>query len=371
VAPPDDVAAAFGPTSAAPSAAAVPSVPPISGGERPERVEPANPAAGLPCSYYVGPDGAFTRNLSAPDLARVIASGEGTLWVDVDSTVRSQTSLLESVFDMHPLAAEDAVNPNSRVKVEEYPNGLFAIVRGVELCEDTADPYDVRTYNLSFFLRHNLLVTTHATASPAVRAMTERVNRSSDVLARGSVYLMHQMMDASVDAYFPVVDQIDDFIDDIEQSVFVEFDPEAMRDIYETRRLVLNLRRQLAPQREVFNALANRPMPLIPTNAQRYFRDVYDHVMRIYDSLDAQRDLLGGTLDSYLTQVNNRTGEATKALSVVATLSIPFVMVSGMWGMNFARVPLSNHPHGFAIMMAIQIAMGVGLIWVLRRRGLL
>jgi magnesium transporter len=275
------------------------------------------------------------------------------------------------VLGLHPLAAEDALNPNSRVKVEEYPNGLFAIVRGVEFCEETADPYDINTYNLSFFLGRHFLITAHATASPAVTGMLGRVRAAGTLLARGPVYLMHQMMDASVDAYFPVVDQIDEFIDEIEQHVFVRFDPGAMRDIYEARRLVLTLRRQLAPQREVFNALANRPMPLVPVNAQRYFRDVYDHVMRVYDSLDAQRDLLGGTLDSYLTQVNNRTGEATKALSVVATLSIPFVMVSGMWGMNFQHIPLSAHPHGFAIMMTIQVVISVGLVWLLRRRGIL
>ena len=325
---------------------------------------------GVPCSYYVTGDGRFSANLLPAELAEAIGGGEGTLWVDIDTTVREQQALLP-LFGMHPLAVEDALNPNSRVKVEEYPDALLAIVRGVDFCESTADPYDVETYNLAFFLARNVLVTAHATPSPAVQAMRERVSRSSAVLARGPVYLMHQMMDASVDAYFPIVDQIDTFIDDIEERVFVAFDQGAMRDIYQARRLVLTLRRQLAPQREVFNALANRPHGLVPVEAQRYFRDVYDHVMRIYDSLDVQRDLLGGTLDSYLTQVNNRTGEASKALAVVGAISIPFVMVSGMWGMNFERIPLSRHPHGFAIMMAIQLAIGLGLLALLRRRGLL
>ena len=331
----------------------------------------ARGAPGTPCSYYVGPDGRFRTDLSGGELAELARRGEGTLWVDVDTTVREQQAMLRAVFGLHPLAVEDALNPNSRVKVEEYPNGLFAIVRGVEFCETTEDPYDVETYNLAFFVSRNLLVTAHATHSPAVAWMRERVVRSSEVLARGPVYLMHQMMDASVDAYFPVVDQVDTFIDQIEERVFVAFDQGAMRDIYQARRLVLTLRRQLAPQREVFNALANRPHALVPAEAQRYFRDVYDHVMRIYDSLDVQRDLLGGTLDSYLTQVNNRTGEASKALAVVGAISIPFVVVSGMWGMNFERIPLSDHPHGFAIMMAIQLAVGLGLLVLLRRRRLL
>lgn len=325
----------------------------------------------VPCSFYRAPDGSVRRDLAPDELARVVAGGEGQYWVDVDTSVREQQELLQRVFGLHPLAAEDALSPNSRVKVEEYPDGLFAIVRGVEFCESTADPYDVETYNLSFFLTARGLVTAHSTASPAVSAMRDRVSRAPELLARGPVFLMHQMMDASVDAYFPIIDQIDDFVDAIEERVFVAFDQGAMRDIYQARRLVLTLRRQLAPQREVFNALANRPHALVPADAQRYFRDVYDHVMRIYDSLDVQRDLLGGTLDSYLTQVNNRTGEASKALAVVGAISIPFVVISGMWGMNFERIPLSQHPHGFAVMMAIQLAIGLGLLVALRRRGLL
>ena len=327
--------------------------------------------AAVPCSFHVAADGTFSRDLTPAALSEAARARTGTLWVDIDTTVPEQRLLLLDVFGLHPLAVEDALNPNSRVKVEEYPHGLFAIVRGVDFCETTADPYDVETHNLSFYLTRNLLVTAHGTPSAAVSGMRERVKRTPALLARGPVYLMHQMMDASVDAYFPIVDQIDTFVDEIEERVFVKFDQGAMRDIYQARRLVLTLRRQLAPQREVFNALANRPHDLVPAEAQRYFRDVYDHVMRIYDSLDVQRDLLGGTLDSYLTQVNNRTGEASKALAVVGAISIPFVVVSGMWGMNFERIPLSTHPHGFAIMMAIQIGVGLGLLGLLRRRGLL
>jgi magnesium transporter len=332
---------------------------------------PAAKPAARPWSFYVAPDGAVHADLPVEELRLAIDRADGPIWVDVDTSVREQQALLGSLFGMHPLAVEDSLNPNSRVKVDEYPGAMFAIVRGVEFCEDTEDPYDVDTYNLSFFVSGRMLVTAHATASPAVDGMRARIRRQPDLAARGPVFLMHQMMDASIDAYFPVVDQIDAFIDAIEERVFVRFDQAAMRDIYQVRRLVLSLRRQLAPQREVFNALANRPTVTVPEEAQRYFRDVYDHVMRIYDSLDVQRDLLASTLDAYFTQVNNRTGEASKALAVIGAISIPFVVVSGMWGMNFERVPLSHHPYGFAIMLVLQLAVGFVALALLRRRGLL
>jgi len=121
--------------------------------------------------------------------------------------------------------------------------------------------------------------------------------------------------------------------------------------------------------REVFNILQNRPCAVIPADSQIWFRDIYDHVIRLNESLDTYRDLLSSTMDSYLTQVSNRMGLVTKGLTVVATLSVPFVVVSGMWGMNFTNIPLSGWPHGFWVMLAVQLGLGGGLIWVLKRRG--
>ena len=135
--------------------------------------------------------------------------------------------------------------------------------------------------------------------------------------------------------------------------------------------MVLSLRRYLSPEREIFNVLTNRPSHLLSPDVQIYFRDIYDHVLRINDSLDTYRDLLSSTLESYLSQVSNRLGLVTKGLTVVATLSVPFVVVSGMWGMNFNRIPLAENPWGFEIMLGLQIALGVGLLWWLRRRGTL
>jgi magnesium transporter len=119
------------------------------------------------------------------------------------------------------------------------------------------------------------------------------------------------------------------------------------------------------------NVLTNRPSALLTADVQLYFRDIYDHVLRINDSLDTYRDLLSSTMDAYLTQVSNRLGATTKALSVVATMSLPFVVVSGMWGMNFTRIPLSGWPHGFWVLLVVQLGLGLLLLFLLRRRGLL
>jgi magnesium transporter len=200
--------------------------------------------------------------------------------------------------------------------------------------------------------------------------VSDLIRRSPDLFDRGPARLAHTICDTAVDAFFPILDRVDDFIDGLESRVFERFDESALHDIFALKRTVLSLRRYLAPQREIFNTLTNRPTPLLPPDAQLYFRDVYDHVLRINDSLDTFRELLSSTLDSYLTQVSNRLGAVTKGLSVVATLSVPFVVISGMWGMNFDEMPLAHYPHGFWVMLVLQLAIGVGLVAWLRWRKL-
>jgi magnesium transporter len=161
------------------------------------------------------------------------------------------------------------------------------------------------------------------------------------------------------------------FIDGLEERVFVEFDQNALRDVFKVKRLVLSLRRYLQPSREVLNVLTNRPTTLITPEVQIYFRDIYDHVLRINDALDTYRDLLSSTMESYLSQVSNRLGATTKGLSVVATMSLPFVVVSGMWGMNFTTIPLSQWPYGFWALLLGHLGLGGLLLFVLRRQRLL
>jgi magnesium transporter len=326
---------------------------------------------GAPRSFYRDAEAVVRRNLPSRELATIIATGSGTLWVDIDTTNPHQFALLEKVFNFHPLAIEDTLNPSTRVKLEEYDGFLFMVIRGVKFVDQTDDPYDLETFNLNFFLGKNYLVTVHTETSPSLDAVADRLERTPDPLARGPALLMHAIMDMSVDAYFPILDQIDEFVDGLEERVFVDFDESALRDIFSVKRLVLSLRRHLSPQREVFNVLTNRPSALLSHETQLYFRDVYDHVLRINEALETYRELLSSTLDSYLTQVSNRLGRVTKGLSVVATVSIPFVVVSGMWGMNFVEIPLAESVYGFWLMLVLQLAIGGGLLALLHKRKLL
>jgi magnesium transporter len=324
-----------------------------------------------PAIFYVDAEGRLRRELTVSEMANVIRTGTGELWIDLNAGNRQHIAILDNVCAFHPLAVEDAMNPVSRVKVDEYPGFLFCIVRGVRFNPGTEDPYDLETFNVSFFLGHNYLVTVHNGVSDAMRAAAERVERNPEILKRGAERVMHSIMDAAIDAYFPLLDQIDEFIDGLEERVFERFDRSALHEIFAVKRAVLSLRRHLSPQREVFNVLANRPTPLLAPDMQVYFRDIYDHNLRINDTLETYRELLTSVLDSYLTQVSNRLGAVTKGLSVIATISIPFVVVSGMWGMNFEWIPWSREPMAFWYMLALQLGIAAALLIILRLRKLI
>src|SRR5687767_3467021 len=322
-------------------------------------------------SSYYDPSGAVTTNLGADEMRDKLDSGAGTLWVDIDNRDPAQVALLSDVFKFHPLAIEDSLNPQSRVKFDEYQGFIILIVRTVVFVEHTEDPYDIETVNFTCLLGRNYLVTVHGSHTHPVDATIEILRKRPELATAGAARLMHAVVDEAVNAYFPILDQLDEFMDGLEERVFGSFDQDALREIFNVKRLVLSLRRHLAPERDVFSALTNRPSALLSFETQVYYRDIFDHVLRINDALETYRELLSNTLDSYLTQVSNRLGTITKALSVVATVSIPFVVISGMWGMNFSRIPLAESPYGFWTMLFVQLGLGAFLLIVLRWRKLL
>jgi magnesium transporter len=324
----------------------------------------------VPRAIYRSRTGGDIGECHPRDISRLLAEG-ATLWVDVDASERSQHAVLEKVFRFHPLAIEDTLNPSSRVKLEEYDGFLFIILRGVALAETTEDPYDLETKDLYCFLGKTFLVTVHAGPMPSVDRIFQSLQRSPELLNRGVDRVLHAVLDETIDSFFPILAKIDEFTDSLEERVFIDFDETALRDLFLVKRLVLSLRRYLQPSREVMNVLSNRPGNLLTPEVQLYFRDIYDHVLRINDALDTYRELLSSTMDAYLTQVSNRLGTATKRLSVVATMSLPFVVISGMWGMNFASIPLSQQRYGFEMLVVVQLLLGLALLVYLKWRKIL
>ncbi len=318
-------------------------------------------------AVYLDASGKPAQLRSADEIRAALASDTRVIWVDFDASDPAESALLAELFNFHPVSIDEASNPDTRVKVEEFDDYLFVIVRTVGFQEQTEDdPYDLATVNLACFLGRNYLVTARCGNTSALDQLLAAAAAKPHLLAGGPSRLLHLVLNEAVDEFFPILDRIEEFLDDLEERVFAHYDQATLRDIFSIKRLVLTLRRHLAPERDVFTTLANRPSAFLTTDAQRYFRDSYDKVLRINDGIETYRELLSNTLESYLMQISNRLGNITKTLSVVATISVPFVVVSGIWGMNVA-VPFANEAHGFWTLLGFQLALGglllVGLRW--------
>jgi magnesium transporter len=321
----------------------------------------------VPFSACLNADGTVEQALRPARLLEAAKNG-GQLWVDIDANSHAQHALLEKVFSFHPLAVEDTLTPKTRVKVEEYGPYLFLVVSTVRFDETTSDPYDIRTSNVYCFLGQHFLVTVHSAPVRAVEELKHRLERSPDVLSRGVEMIAHGIIDYVVDEYLPMVDRVDDLVDRVEERLFERYDENAIQEIFAVKRLVVQLRRHLAPLREVLNVLTNRPHACIAPTSQLYFRDVYDHTIRIVESLESVRDLLGSVLDTYLTQTSNRMNRVMKQLTLVATISLPLVVIGGAFGMNFEWIPLSHQPFGFFWAIGLMGLFAAALYWFLKTR---
>jgi magnesium transporter len=322
-----------------------------------------------PSSIYRRPDGTIEHDIAPMRMREIVQSGEGELWVDVDSTNTHQHALLEKIFEFHHLSIEDTLSPGTRVKLEEYERYLFVVVAGVRFDSATPDPFDLETFNQYFFLGRNYLVTVHAMPSPSCGEMRERLMRNPDLLARGAESTMHGIIDQAVDAFFPLVEQMGDLVESLEEAVFQEFDEKLIHQIFKAKRAAFAVRRHIGPLREVLNILTNRPTTYIRPETQLYYRDVYDHTIRIMEWVDTTRDLLAGVIETYLSQTSNRMNRIMKQLSIVSTLALPLIVIGGIYGMNFAHLPLTDSPLGFWTTLGIMaVVSAVLVLWLKRQR---
>jgi len=327
-----------------------------------------NAQEGILC-LAVTPDQRLREDLTAEDAVELAHSGAATVWLHVNSSRAANWPQLAEQSGFHPLAIEDTLSPDCRVKLEEYEGCLFVVVRDVYFATDTPDPYDFASTNLYLFLGPNYLVTVHAGESRPAATLASRMRLGPELFHRGADHLAYMLIDNVVDLYFPFLDEIDLLVDQIESAIYEQDGAtDTVEQIFDLKRTLLALRRHEAPLREVTATLANRPTQYIRPETQLYFRDVYDHVVRQLESVETYRDLLSGAMDLHFSVISNRMNEVIKALSVIATLVLPPTFVASIYGMNFDWMPFLHSPGGFWYALALMFGVSAALMWYLKKK---
>lgn len=319
-------------------------------------------------SIFCPKEGPRQLDLNPTQIAQVLGEPEGLLWVSLEQPVEAELlSILRDTFHFHPLAIEDCQSEGYQApKVDDFGDYLFIIVHALQP-DFPLDQLD--TMELDLFLGPNYLVTSYKCPyMPPVQSMWERLSRDERPIERGADFLCHNILDHLVDAYMPLIDNMDEEIDQIEDQVLDKPKPALLQRILSLKHSILVLRRVVAPQREVLNRLSRDDLPQIAPAHRIYYRDIYDHLTRIHDLSESVRDVATGTLDTYLSASSNRLNEVMKALTIVSTIFLPLSFLAGVYGMNFEYLPELHWRYGYYLVWGIFISIVVGMLGYFRWR---
>jgi magnesium transporter len=287
------------------------------------------------------------------------------LWVDIQNPDHETIEpLLEERFGFHELAAEDSLSATTHPKYDSFSTYDFFIFRTVDV---NVSDHVSETFKIAAFLGSNFLFTVHRQQLGSIDQVAARLPMDKRLLAQGPDFLLYSIVDHMVDAYFPLLEEIEEAVDDLQDRIFQDAHPGHLDELLNLKRDVNVLRRHVLPQRELLNQISRGDATFIQRSHLIYFRDVYDHMFRISETIDVDRDQMTGTMDAYLSVIANRTNEIMKVLTIFSALILPLTLISGIYGMNFENMPELKWIHGYrfalGLMVTVAALMGVFFWW--------
>jgi magnesium transporter len=307
-------------------------------------------------------------------IAEAVADPGATLWVDIEQPERDLPTverLFRDVFQFHPLAIEDALSETHVPKLDDWGGYLYLVFHSLDFEPGTDG---LRLHELDLFLGKNYLVSCHAEPMKTIESLRSQIERDPERCSKGPDHLLYHILDMGTDDYLTAIEHLDEAIDAAQEEVFDAPTPATLQRIFRIKRAAVKVHRIIAPQREVVNRLARDAYSQIDAPDRVYFRDVYDHLVRLHDISETLRDLISGALDTYLSAISNRTNEIMKTLTLVTVMFLPMSFLAGFFGMNFFGDNLIL-PFGlprvtlFCLNFAVMVATPIGLwIWA-RKRG--
>jgi magnesium transporter len=303
-------------------------------------------------------------------LQEVLQDPHALIWLDILGECGSQEALLHNVFELAPITIQTMGEEKERAKFTEQENYFYLVVHGMSFDTQTAE---ANTPKLDIIFGKNFIITAHRASLPWLDPLFEETqgeNADEHLMGRGMPFLLYALLDTLVDSYFPVLDVIDEIIDDLEDVTVNSTSNDVQIRIFRIKRSLALMRRVISPQVEVANALVGRTGKFIPAKAEPYFADVHDHLIRAFEVLDSYRDLMSGMLDVYLTTISNRLNVVMKQLTIIATIFMPITFITGVFGQNFGHLPQVEHDNGylFWIVLAFMGLITVMQIWYFKKR---
>ena len=313
-------------------------------------------------SYFLTPEGSVESGLSEAAIQDALRGGDGSLWLDFDGPTAEDAEMLRRVFGLHPLAVDSCLDWEAQVpRVDDYDDHIFIVARGIDY---TIDTRILSTTEMDIFLGRNFVVSVHAGFLYNIESVVTLVERDGLPLRRGSTFLAYMLLDALVLNLIPGVNGLEEWVDDIEDSVIERPDPSALEAILDLKRSSFQLRRAIAPQRDMLNRLSRAEFAHVTGDALPYYRDIYETILRIEGQNENLRDRADTTLSVYLSLVANQQNDLMRVLAVVATVFMPLGLIAGIYGMNFEYIPELGFRWGYFVVLGVMVTAIAGVLWI-------
>ena len=294
-------------------------------------------------------------------------------WINIDGI--HDIKIIEKIgkqYDIHPLVLEDIVNADQRPKTEEYEKYLFLVLKMLNYDEKKNQ---IIVEQVSFILGNNYVISFQEKKGDVFDSVRERIrNNKGRIRKMGTDYLLYALIDAVVDNYFIILEKISDRIEDFEEKLILNPDPEIMQLIYGIKREMIYLRKSVWPLRDVINILLRNDSNLIHKKTIIYLRDLYDHTIQVIDTVETFRDMVSGMLDMYMSSVSNKMNEVMKVLTIFAAIFIPLTFIAGIYGMNFNpdaspfNMPELGWFWGYPFALIIMLGVGITMLIFFKRK---
>lgn len=305
----------------------------------------------------------FDDGVSLEEIPHLLADGTRLIWIDVSDPSPEELQRLGAEFELHPLIVEDAIRRHERPKIQLFEHYSFIVFYALEMVDGRP-----RTHEIDLVVGKNYLITIHEGPLDAIAETAKRWSENA-LAARtpGVGLLAYALLDAIVDGYFPVIDEIADRIEDLEDAIFQGAELQTQAQIFALKRDMLAIRRVVAPERDVLNVIVRRDAPLFGTREITYFQDVYDHLLRITDVVDTYRDTLSGALDASLSMSSFRLNQTVKRMTSSSIILMSMALISGIYGMNFVNMPELDWRFGYGWALLLMAGVGSTLFAFFRR----
>lgn len=313
-------------------------------------------------SYLYKKDLTLECDLSRARLLSALQEKDSLLWVDIESPTEFETEALVEIFNFHDLAVEDCISDLSHPKVDDYEEYLFLVIHALGLQEA-----QLHSTELDVFLGPNFVVTFHKEPVKCIGILRENAKKKPDVyMGSGADMLVYRVLDLVVDHYMPILEGYEDVIDQMEDQMFHRPDKDVIEELLQLKRDSFSFRRTIGPQRDALNFLARNTHPLVTEEARVYFRDVFDHLFKIYGMVEGFHEAITGVMQAYFSYSSHLLNKTIQRMTVMATLSMPAIMIASIYGMNFKYMPELDHPLGYLMSIGLMFFLSVGLLVVMK-----